>query len=62
MASHQTDNVIRPGEEEWTGGNKKRAGSLLDQRCKGRVDLALAAGSGDYEPLSDRALRSVSRW
>ena len=55
MASHQPDEVIRPGEEEWAGGDKQRAGPLLDQRCNGRVDVALAAGSEDDEPQSDRA-------
>src|SRR5262245_21566529 len=52
MARCQSDEVMRPGEEEWARENEDRAGPLRNERRKGRVDLAFAAGFEHEESLS----------
>jgi len=56
MASHQTDEVIRPGEEEWAGGDKKRAGSLFGPTLQTAASMSRSLlAPATTRPLPDRA-------
>ena len=49
MARRQRDELFAPADEERIGGDKERAGPLLDESCERRVDLAFGAGLQDME-------------
>src|SRR5947209_292015 len=57
MAGRQRDDVIRPGEEEWTGGDEERTGPPLDERRERGVYVALGAISQGAQLPADQVFR-----
>ena len=58
MARRQRDDQFPTGVNECTGADEQRAGTTLDERCKGALDLAVAADVEDLDLLPNGRSRS----
>ena len=54
MASRQRDESFPMGVHERAGTDEQRASPALDERCKGGLDVAVAADIENDELLPDR--------
>ena len=59
MAERQCGELFAPADKEWIVADHEPAGSQLDQRCKGRVEVAFGAGVQDMELQPEGAGRRL---
>ena len=59
MASRQRDEPFPMGVQERAGTDEQRTGPALDERCKGCLDVAVAADIENDELLPDRLRRGL---
>ena len=59
MASRQRDDSFPIGEQERAGTDEQRTSPALDERCKGCLDVAVAADIENDELLPDRLRRGL---
>ena len=59
MASRQRDHAFPMGDQERAGTDEQRTGPALDERCKGCLDVAVAADIENDELLPDRLRRGL---